>query len=194
VAAVLQGYGQAGTAVRRPVFAAVAAPTLLFYISPQEANMCSDCPTLVGPYAGLSAYVYARRERHAAAAAQALVQLGPERVAQASHALAVAPGRTSSWDDCFLALAYGEPGALRTCFRHHRPHLSPQTAVAEALGIDPRAALAVVELYDDQVPGGRARLQSLCAEYLELNRKAVVPDGTRWNGQPVTGASGRTGL
>ena len=94
--------------------------------------------------------------------------LGPERVARG---LANADGHT--WQDCFLARAYGAPGELERVMRHDPSRrvaslLGLALAAADAarlLGVQWTAVAAVVDAFDHHP----TEFRQLAEEWLEEN-------------------------
>ncbi len=94
--------------------------------------------------------------------------LGPERVARG---LANADG--NSWEDCFLARAYGELGELERAIRRTSSgevasllRVAPKaTDIAKLLGVDQGAVFAVVDAFDHDP----TEFQHLAEEWLEDN-------------------------
>lgn len=94
--------------------------------------------------------------------------LGPERV---GRGLANADGHT--WEDCFLARAYGAPGELEQAMRRDPSRRVANllglalaaTDTAKLLGVHWTAVSAVVDVFDHDT----AEFRQLAEEWLEEN-------------------------
>lgn len=94
--------------------------------------------------------------------------LGPKRVARG---LTAKPD--SNWQTCFLATAYGEPGALYDAMLA-RPALSGCAMAGDVLHCSAAAVLETICAFDEvrgdfkANPGSRAELFALAREWLEV--------------------------
>jgi hypothetical protein len=112
--------------------------------------------------------------------------LAPERV---SRGLANADGHT--WEDCFLARAYGAPGELERAIRRApsgevanllRP--APKaTDAANLLGVDLRAVFAVLDAFDHH-PREFRHLAEEWLEETEVRGRPRLEDRCRPPGRP----------